>query len=468
MSSPGGCSFLHEYRKNPTMSETKIYRGTLPYYLLYVYSYLYYHIFYRRVTVTGRENIPRNTPIIFAANHQNALMDALAMLYARKGKVVFLARADIFKSKFVAGLLHFLKIMPVYRMRDGFESLGQNEEIFDNAADVLRHNTPLAMLPEGNHAGFKRLRPLKKGICRIAFMAEERSQFKLNLHIVPVGLDYSNYFNAGERILINFGKPIRVADYLTLYRESPQHAINALRNEIVAGLKPLMLNIENEELYNTSADIIGFYQHVLLSERKLRNTHRNRFIIQQEISSRLNQITANTPELLEPIRPLLSEYSGLLEKYDIRDWLVRKNNPNPLRLFAGILLSAILLPAHLYGMIFNYFPYHFPVIISRKVKDRVFRSSIHFAISLFLYLVYYVILIAVFCLIFNGIWLKIAFTLSLPVTGMIAFYNYRNFLKIKGKFRFIRLKSKDNETFNHLIGLRHQIMNQIKNLFNAS
>ncbi|HOW31024.1 MAG TPA: 1-acyl-sn-glycerol-3-phosphate acyltransferase, partial [Bacteroidales bacterium] len=160
------------------MNETRIYRPSIGYYLLYFYSYLYYHIFYRWVTINGRENIPHNTPIIFAANHQNALMDALAMLYARKGKVVFLARADIFKSKFVASLLHFLKIMPVYRMRDGYEALGQNEETFDNAANVLKHNTPIAMLPEGNHAGFKRLRPLKKGICRIAFMAEERSQFK--------------------------------------------------------------------------------------------------------------------------------------------------------------------------------------------------------------------------------------------------------------------------------------------------
>lgn len=450
------------------MSETKIHRPTIGYYLLYYYSYLYYHIFYRRIAITGRENIPHNTPVIFAANHQNALMDALAMLFARKGKVVFLARADIFKSKFVASLLHFLKIMPVYRMRDGFESLGQNEETFDNAATVLRHNTPIGMLPEGNHAGFKRLRPLKKGICRIAFMAEERSQFKLNLHIVPVGLDYSNYFNAGERLLINFGKPIKVADFFPLYRENPQRAINALRDAIAKGLKPLMLDIENEEQYNTIVGIIEVYEHELLAKRELRNIHRNRFSIQQEISGKLNQMVTNNPEVLERVKPMLSEYSGLLEKYNIRDWLIRKNNTNLMRFLSGIILSIILLPVHIYGMFFNYLPYHFPVIFSRKVKDRAFHSSIHFGMSLILYLIYYIILVTAFCLIFNGLWLKMAFALSLPLTGIFAFYNYRSFLKILGKFRFIRLKMNNKETYDRLIGLRQNLIYEINPLFNVS
>jgi 1-acyl-sn-glycerol-3-phosphate acyltransferase len=450
------------------MNDTKIYRPSIGYYLLYYYSYLYYHIFYRRVTITGRENIPKNTPVIFAANHQNALMDALAMLYARKGKVVFLARADIFKSKFIARLLHFLKIMPVYRMRDGFEALGQNEETFDNAANVLKHNTPIAMLPEGNHAGFKRLRPLKKGICRIAFMAEEHSQFKLNLHIVPVGLDYSNYFNAGERLLINFGKPIRIADYIPLYHENPQRAISRLRDDIAKSLKPLMINIENEELYNTSAGIIELYYHEILTDRRLRNIHRNRFAVQQEISARLNNIVIADPEALNSISPVLAEYRSLLEKYNIRDWLVRKNNTSIPRLAAGLLLMLVLLPIHIYGMLFNYLPYHLPVMISRKVKDRVFHSSIHFGMSLFLYLIYYLILITVFCLLVDGLWLKIAFALSLPLTGIFAFYNYRNLLKIIGKIRFIRLSNHDKSTFSKILSLRQNIIAQINTLFNRS
>ena len=87
------------------------------------------NVFYRKVIVLGRENINPDDPVIFAPNHQNALMDALAVLFTNKGQNVFLARADIFKRKSIAAVLYFLKILPVYRIRDGFSSLKGNDEI---------------------------------------------------------------------------------------------------------------------------------------------------------------------------------------------------------------------------------------------------------------------------------------------------------------------------------------------------
>ena len=76
------------------------------------------NIFYRKIIVVGRENINPDEHLIFAPNHQNALMDALAVLFTHKGQPIFLARADIFKKKTVASLLYFMKILPVYRIRD--------------------------------------------------------------------------------------------------------------------------------------------------------------------------------------------------------------------------------------------------------------------------------------------------------------------------------------------------------------
>ena len=56
-------------------------------------------VFYRKIIIIGRENINPDHHLIFAPNHQNALMDALAVLFTHKGQPVFLARADIFKRK---------------------------------------------------------------------------------------------------------------------------------------------------------------------------------------------------------------------------------------------------------------------------------------------------------------------------------------------------------------------------------
>jgi 1-acyl-sn-glycerol-3-phosphate acyltransferase len=113
-------------------------------------------------------------------------MDALAVLFTHKGQPIFLARADIFKSKFIASLLFFLKILPVYRLRDGFDNVKSNDIIFNKTIDVLRNKNGLVILPEGSHEGVRRLRQLKKGICRIAFQADEATGFNLNIKIIPV------------------------------------------------------------------------------------------------------------------------------------------------------------------------------------------------------------------------------------------------------------------------------------------
>src|ERR1035437_8832274 len=110
-------------------------------------------VFYRKVIILGRENINPEHHLIFAPNHQNALMDALAVLFTQEGQLIFLARADIFKKRIIAAILYFLKILPVYRIRDGFRSLKGNDEIFTKTLDVLKSKKGLVILPEGDHLG---------------------------------------------------------------------------------------------------------------------------------------------------------------------------------------------------------------------------------------------------------------------------------------------------------------------------
>ena len=88
-------------------------------YALFKQAVAFWHdnVFYRKIIVKGAENINPDEHLIFAPNHQNALMDALAVLFTHKGQPVFLARADIFRKKPIAAFLYFIKILPVYRIR---------------------------------------------------------------------------------------------------------------------------------------------------------------------------------------------------------------------------------------------------------------------------------------------------------------------------------------------------------------
>ena len=111
----------------------------------------YHEVYYEDICVINADNIPENEPVIFAPNHQNALMDALAIIFTTKKQILFMARADIFKKESIKKILTFMKIIPVYRIRDGKEALANNDESFEIAFRSLKNNEVVGIMPEGNH-----------------------------------------------------------------------------------------------------------------------------------------------------------------------------------------------------------------------------------------------------------------------------------------------------------------------------
>lgn len=217
--------------------------------LKYIANLWHNKFFYRRVIVVGKENIDPEGHLIFAPNHQNALMDALAVLFTTKGQLIFLARADIFKKKFLAALLYTIKILPVYRIRDGYENLKSNDWVFNKTIDVIKNKNGLVILPEGNHEGFRRLRQLKKGICRIAFQADEALDFSMKIKIIPVGLEFSNYSRVRQVLTVVYGKPIEVSEFHEAYKLKPERAMNELRERLSEEMQKLIVHIESVEDY---------------------------------------------------------------------------------------------------------------------------------------------------------------------------------------------------------------------------
>ena len=107
-----------------------------PYYALKTYVDFCFRYFYK-VSIRGIENVDLENINIYAPNHQNALMDALALLSIYHVQPVFLARSDIFKNQRINSILTFLKILPVYRMRDGYGELEKNDATFSKTIEIL-------------------------------------------------------------------------------------------------------------------------------------------------------------------------------------------------------------------------------------------------------------------------------------------------------------------------------------------
>jgi len=402
-------------------------------------------VFYRKVIIVGRENINPDHHLIFAPNHQNALMDALAVLFTHKGQPVFLARADIFKRKILAAILYFLKILPVYRIRDGFDSLKGNDWIFDKTIDVLKNRNGLVILPEGNHEGVRRLRQLKKGICRIAFQADEATGFTMNIKLIPVGLEFSNYSRVRQVLTVVYGEPVEVSEFYESYRNSPQRAMNELREKLSGEMRKLIVHIESGEDYEAIDELRSIINGRYSDDKNMPKLFRDRMLINS-----LNRLKTTSEETYRKIcdLSLAVKQSALKLRTDYR-LLDKKKHTIP-GMIGGLLTLVLTFPLFIYGVFFNYLFISIPNMSLKNIRDVQFHSSIRYTISLFLAFVLMPLYLILAFVIFSPWWLAAAIFISIPFSGLFAWSYHLLYNRITGGLRIRNYIRKSNSEYSVL------------------
>ena len=419
-------------------------------------QFVHNHIFYRNVYSMGLENIPEDGAVIFAPNHQNALMDALILMSIKSWQPVFMARADIFAGQFVRRLLFFMKILPIFRMRDGKESLKQNDAVFEKAVEVLRKRRYLVIYPEASHKGIRKLRPLKKGITRIAFMAEEASNYSLDVKIVPVGINYQDYYEFRTDVLINFGKPISVREYRAQYEENPQKAHHELVQRVTDELSSLIIDIRDTENYDNFETARTIYAPIIVrKEGKIVNNFQNQLLAGRKVVKIMDDMKVNDPEQFETLNSYLRKYREGLSAANLPDWIIRRRFK-----LTGVLLRTLILtvlsPLALFGFVNNFIPYFSPFLLTNRVKDRNFHSSLRFALYVFLFPIWYTVLIVLLCKYLDPWWLRIVYMLAVPAAGIFSHHFYDYLKRVGAMWRL--LFNKGRHAYLKLSVLRQKIV----------
>ncbi len=482
----------------------RIDRRNLVYFSLYNWANLVFNQFYRKVEVHGLENIPKDAPVIFAPNHQNALMDALIVLFSSPGDTVFLARADLFRKKLMAKALNSLKILPVFRIRDGVDELGKNQEIFDITVGVLHRKHQLCIMPEGNHSDRRRLRNLGKGIFRIAFKTQEKMGNKPYVKIVPVGLDFSDFVKQYQNLHVVYGKPIEVSDYWDEYEENGPRGLNLLKQRLADEMKPLMIHIETKEYYDMylglrtvfnerMREILGIegkrlHDKFLADKEMILRLDGVLEEEQQQSSGKVNEQSVadgnqqidegqvNTsgyadggmmkePSQLDPLREKVERYMRSLEKLNIRDWVVKAEGYSAARSAWRWFTLLLTLPVFLYGFINNALMYFLPVRAVRNIKDIQFHSSVKAGLAMLLVLPLTYLLQTLLVGIFTDGWyIWAGYLVLLYPTGKLALLWY---LRLKKTLRggwFGRQYRKKANTAVDMVELRQQIVQDTEEL----
>ena len=238
------------------MSSKKIYDSDFMYRSLRHIVDFFFRRSYKKLLRVGKDRIPQDQAIIYAPNHCNALMDALAILDMDRRHKVFVARADIFQNPLLAKFLTFLKIMPIHRVRDGFRSVLAGEETIEKSIEVLNNQVPFCILPEGTHRAMHSLLPLGKGLSRIACRADKAITDGRHVCIVPVGLEYGDYIRMRSTLLVTVGTPIDVTDLIAAHPEMSEAELYVdIRRKTAEALKDLIVYIPDDDDYEATWEL---------------------------------------------------------------------------------------------------------------------------------------------------------------------------------------------------------------------
>ena len=176
-------------------------------------------LFVFRIKVVGYANMEKNGRKIVCANHTSN-WDPVVLGAVSKSPLGFMAKAELFKNKFLSYLLRSIGAFPVNR---GKGDLGAIKA----AISRLHNEEIIAMFPEGTR--------VKKGMEVTPKSGAVMLAIKTKSPIVPINIT-SNY-KWFSKVRITFGEPIKFVDY---YDQKPTvEQLHELTLELMKTIKKL-------------------------------------------------------------------------------------------------------------------------------------------------------------------------------------------------------------------------------------
>ena len=169
----------------------------------------YYH-----PTIIGKENIPKEGPILIVGNHKHLYDQCLAII-STKRPIHYMAKKEYFDGKF-AWFFKLVGCIPVDRSK-------KDPHATEEALKVLNNGWALGLFPEGTRNKTKEfLLPFKFGTVSMAK--------KTNATIVPFGIT-GDYKFRSKNLTIRFGKPYKIEQDLETENKKLERIVGSLMKE---------------------------------------------------------------------------------------------------------------------------------------------------------------------------------------------------------------------------------------------
>ena len=401
---------------------------------------LFNHFLYRKVYNIGDEKIlPDGNPQVIASNHQNCLVDAIAVMLAYKGpgrRPFFWARADIFAvNRLLEKYLRFLGLMPAFRMEhEGMEDVGKNGASFEESYHLLKHGQSVMIFPEAGHQDKRFLGHFTMGYTTMAFKAAQQTGFEQEIFILPVANHYSNYFGMRREMCVMFSDPVSLKPYYELYKEKPRTAMREVNQVVRNAISSMMLDIQDLDNY-PAIDFLrtNYGKSFAFIRKEPYKTLPEKLAVEKEFVASLGALEDGTRESVygqaENLRKGLEEsrlqFKSLSKKVSWSSTILK---------IAGM---AVLLPLWIFSLWPNFLLYHIPKRLTKRVGDKMLSSS-------FLLGVNAVITIPLFTLVsFALVWwlltiyMAVLYVLLMPFLALLCWYYTEWWASIKQDLRLL-------------------------------
>ncbi|MFQ5448578.1 MAG: hypothetical protein ACE5FF_16750, partial [Saprospiraceae bacterium] len=330
----------------------------------------------------------------------------------------------------------------------GYGHVKSNYESFDKCFDALHQEKCVMILAEGRVKHEKRLRPIVKGTARMVFGTLEKYG-DLDIHIVPVGVNYTNSDAFRSVAMLDFGSPIKATEYTAMYRENPPKAINSLTNELRKRLRQRVIHIASpaDDVFCERLFELARNENLASSLPVVSDTDAP---LRRELAI-AGFVNGMAPEEKALWKKRADDYFHLLIQHGITDWgLIHAHH------YDGTLTLLLLLGwlPHAIGRALNYLPMKLGSVIAVKLAPSIeFRAAMVGSFSAILWLIYMVCWTVGLWLCCHS-WQVLAAVLLIPATGWYSLFFHDHWQQWKESRRAAKLPE---ETVQRLLAMRSEL-----------
>ena len=408
-------------------------------------------IFFKKIYVDGLDRLPLKGAMFLVSNHPNGFWEPCVLALTFPFPLHFLVRGDLFQKPILSWFLRLTNQMPIFRFKDGFSQMRQNEQSRSEITDKLKAGARILLYPEGSTKNIKKLRPLKRGVARMVFDAfEEDDQMELNL--MPVCITFTDADRFRKDIMIKIGTPIDARSYIPAFEKNKREGMQNMTGDLFEGMKDLLINIEEPEVAEVFEAVAPIHRNNK-GEKWLPVVEKTgeRLEGEQELAKQLEGLSE---EKFTSLAKKSAAYTKQLKKINTEDQYVG----GVLSVLTTVFWAIVLSPLAVLGFILNLIPSGTTFLLSMFVIPKtVYYGSISGLSRLGVHMHIYYPIITIICWIKFG-WVALFY---MPVACFTEWVFYRWWDQLTYLYQKLKLHTIYSKELKSLRATRASILSYL-------